>query len=47
MVRGKWEAPELLVIAKAFWDKHKAASRIMGTLRQIKPEDKIKAGNRV
>ena len=40
MVRGKWEAPELLVIAKAFWDKHKAASRIMGTLRQIKPEDK-------
>jgi len=40
MVRGKWEAPELLVIAKAFWDKHKAASRIMGTLRQIRPEDK-------
>ena len=40
MVRGKWEAPELLVIAKAFWDKHKAEPRIMGTLRQLKVEDK-------
>ena len=40
MARGKWEAPELLVIAKAFWDKHKAAPRTMGTLRQFKPEDK-------
>lgn len=40
MVRGKWEAPELLVIAKAFWDKHKAEPNIMGTLRQFKPEDK-------
>ena len=40
MVRGKWQAPELLVIAKAFWDKHKAEPRIMGTLRQFKVEDK-------
>jgi predicted phage terminase large subunit-like protein len=40
MVRGKWEAPELLVIAKAFWDKHKAKPRIMGTLRKFKVEDK-------
>jgi len=40
MVRGKWEAPELLVIAKAFWDKHKAEPRTMGTLRQFKVEDK-------
>ena len=40
MVRDKWEAPELLVIAKAFWDKHKAEPRIMGTLRQFKVEDK-------
>jgi len=40
MVRGKWEAPELLVIAKAFWDKHKAEPKIMGTLRQFKVEDK-------
>jgi len=40
MARGKWEAPELLVIAKAFWDKHKAAPRTMGTLRQFKVEDK-------
>ena len=41
MVRGKWEAPELLVIAKAFWDKHKAQPKIMGTLRQFKVEDKV------
>ena len=40
MVRGKWEAPELLVTAKAFWDKHKAEPRTMGILRQFKPEDK-------
>ena len=40
MVRDKWEAPELLVRAKAFWDKHKAMPRISGTLRQLKVEDK-------
>ena len=39
MVRGKWEAPQLLTTAKAFWDKHKAI-RGMGALRQFKPEDK-------
>lgn len=39
MVRGKWEAPQLLTTARAFWDKHKAAEG-MGALRQFKPEDK-------
>lgn len=39
MVRGKWEAPQLLTTAKAFWDKHKAVEG-MGSLRQFKPEDK-------
>lgn len=41
MLRGKWEAPQLLVQAKAFWEKHKAEdARSMGTLRQLKVEDK-------
>ncbi|MBE0469582.1 MAG: phage terminase large subunit [Methyloprofundus sp.] len=39
MIRGKWEAPQLLTQAKAFYDKHKAAQGV-GTLRQIKIEDK-------
>lgn len=37
-VRGKWEAPELLSQAKAFWAKHKASGD--GTLRSFKVEDK-------
>lgn len=37
-VRGKWEAPELLVQAEAFWNKHKAESN--GTLRSFNVEDK-------
>jgi predicted phage terminase large subunit-like protein len=37
-IRGKWEAPELLVQAKAFWFKHTAETN--GTLRQMKVEDK-------
>lgn len=37
-IRGKWESPELLVRAKAFWNKHKASDT--GTLRQMKIEDK-------
>jgi len=39
MIRGKWEAPQLLVQAKAFWQKHKA-DKNMGVLRQLKVEDK-------
>lgn len=38
-IRGKWEAPELLVQARAFWLKHKA---IPGApLRAMKVEDKV------
>lgn len=40
MIRGKWEAPELLTRAKAFWEKHKAITRGFGTLRKMKIEDK-------
>jgi predicted phage terminase large subunit-like protein len=39
LIRGKWEAPELLVQARAFWLKHKA---IAGSpLRAMKVEDKV------
>lgn len=38
MIRGKWEAPQLLVQAKAFWDK--AKSQTNGTLRKMMIEDK-------
>lgn len=37
-IRGKWEAPELLAQAKAFWAKHKADGN--GTLRSFNVEDK-------
>lgn len=37
-VRGKWEAPELLVQARAFWAKHKAGA---APLRAMKVEDKV------
>lgn len=37
-LRGKWEAPELLVMARAFWNKHKSVSN--GTLRSFNIEDK-------
>lgn len=39
-VRGKWEAPELLSTARAFWNKHKAITG-SGTLRAFKIEDKV------
>jgi len=38
-VRGKWEAPELLVQARAFWAKHKLSSTV--PLRAFKIEDKV------
>lgn len=38
-IRGKWEAPELLMQARAFWAKHKA-TQAAGPLRAIKIEDK-------
>jgi predicted phage terminase large subunit-like protein len=40
MVRGKWEAPELETMARAFWAKHKANDS-QGTLRAFKVEDKV------
>lgn len=36
-IRSKWEAPELLVQARAFWAKHKDG---IGPLRAMKVEDK-------
>lgn len=39
LVRGKWEAPELLINARAFWMKHKAIAT--SPLRAIKVEDKV------
>lgn len=39
-IRGKWEAPELLVQARAFWLKHKAIEG-QGALRALKVEDKV------
>lgn len=38
MIRGKWEAPQLLTQASAFWDKHRATYG--GALRNMKIEDK-------
>jgi predicted phage terminase large subunit-like protein len=40
MIRGKWEAPELLSQARAFWGKHKMAANV-GPLRSIRVEDKV------
>lgn len=38
LIRGKWEAPQLLKTAKAFWDKHKHSNN--SVLRMMKVEDK-------
>ena len=37
-IRGKWEAPELLATAKAFWNKHKNSHT--SVLRKLNIEDK-------
>lgn len=37
-IRGKWEAPELMVQARAFWAKHKQGA---APLRFMKVEDKV------
>jgi len=39
-LRGKWEAPDLLTQARAFWNKHKAVTG-RGTLRKMEVEDKV------
>lgn len=49
LIRGKWEAPELLVTARAFWAKHMSAQysdhwlqgRGKSPLRAMKVEDKV------
>jgi predicted phage terminase large subunit-like protein len=38
-IRGKWEAPELVAQARAFWAKHK--TRHKAPLRAMKVEDKV------
>lgn len=38
-IRGKWEAPELLMRARAFWTKHRALHK--AKLRAFKIEDKV------
>jgi predicted phage terminase large subunit-like protein len=38
-IRGKWEAPELLTQARAFWTKHNHVQG-QGTLRALRVEDK-------
>mgnify|MGYP003520362565 FL=1 len=40
MVRGKWEAPELMVQSRAFYAKHKAMADL-GPLRKLAIEDKV------
>ena len=40
MIRGKWEAPELIVQARAFWNKHSSVKN-MGRLRAMNVEDKV------
>lgn len=39
-IRGKWEAPELMTHARAFWAKHRAIDG-QGALRSMKVEDKV------
>jgi predicted phage terminase large subunit-like protein len=40
-IRDKWEAPELLVQARAFWHKHKAVAAGGAALRAMMVEDKV------
>lgn len=40
MVRGRWEAPELETMARAFWQKHHSQANL-GPLRAFKVEDKV------
>jgi len=39
VLRGRWEAPELLTMARAFWDKHR--NSLVAPLRSMKVEDKV------
>jgi len=41
-LRGKWEAPELLEVARGFWTRHKEKDRAkLGHLRSFNIEDKV------
>jgi predicted phage terminase large subunit-like protein len=43
LLKGKWEAPDLLKVARAFWAKHKGMeyeNAQLGQLRKMKVEDK-------
>lgn len=40
MIRGKWEAPELIVQARAFYNKQKSETG-MGVVRSLNIEDKV------
>lgn len=42
-IRGKWEAPDLIVQARAFWNKHLHSTKqdVNGTLRGMYVEDKV------
>ena len=41
LLRGKWESPELLKVARLFWRKHQDLNRLVyGALREMKIEDK-------
>lgn len=40
-LRGKWEAPELIINAKAFWNKHKNYIKDNSVLTKLAIEDKV------
>lgn len=41
MMRDKWEAPDLIVNARAFWQKHSNQQKKFGVLRAMYIEDKV------
>lgn len=45
MLRGKWEGPELLTMARAFWQKHANQPAQFGSLRAMYIEDKVSGTN--
>lgn len=41
LVRGRWESPQLIAAAKAFFNKHRPKTNELGTLRRLYVEDKV------
>lgn len=39
MARGKWESPQMMAVARSFWDGHKANDERSGWLRKLIVED--------